>query len=142
MNQNISTLMVMVLVGTATFLGMFSFMDDMNRSGYDISLPSEMESDFDSLNTDMNKTATDITDTLSGDQSWLETAFNVVFRLPQNVISIIESMANSGTGLLGAATGEDMENLPMPSWITTVVLVFIAIIIATTIFYVVMGRRV
>ena len=121
---------------------MFTFMNDMNMSGYDIDLPSDMESDFNALNEDMNKTATDISDTLSGDQSWLETAFNVGFRLPQNVISIIESMANAGTGLISASTGEDMENLPIPSWVTTIVLVFIAIIIATTIFYVVMGRRV
>lgn len=140
-NTSISSLMIMVLAGTATFMGMFTVMEDMNTSGYNISLPDTMEDDFDSLSESMNATATDIEGTLTGDQGWLETAYSIVFRLPQSITSTLSTMSDAGSSLYGAATGPDMANVAVPPWVTTTILTFIAIIVAVTLFYVIMGRK-
>ena len=138
MATKISDVMIMSAIAISVFLGMMTFMGEL-ETNYAITLPDNSSDNIEEIFEDMNKTSTDLQGSLTGDQSWLETSFNIVFRLPQTVTGTINTMANSAGKLLSVATGEDMQ-LPIPGWILGLIFMIIAIVIITTIFYVIIGR--
>ena len=138
MATKISDIMIMAAIGISVFLGMMTFMGEL-ETNYAITLPDNSSDDVEEIFEDMNKTSVDLQDSLTGNKSWLETSFNIVFRLPQVITGTINTMANSAGKLLGVATGEDMQ-LPIPGWILGMIFMIMGIIIVTTIFYVIIGR--
>jgi len=140
--MNISGIATVVVIGVSVFLGMYSVMFDLNMAGYNIDLPEGSEDSANQLFEDMNKTASDIENTLTGEESWLQTAYNIFFTLPSDAVNTLSVIANSAGKLLGIAAGEDMQSVPIPPWVTTMILTMIGLSIAFTLIYIVMGRRV
>jgi len=139
-NTSISSLAIMVVIGVAVFLGMFTFMADLETAGYNITTPSESEEDVNELFEDMNATATEIENTLTGEQAWYQTAYSIFFRLPNTAISTLSTLANSAGKLIAVSMGEE-SGLPIPAWIPSMLLIIIGLIIAFTAIYLVLGRR-
>ena len=140
MTNNISSLAVMVVLGVSVFLGMFTFMADLETSGYNITTPTESEDDVNTLFEDMNKTATDIESTLTGEQAWFQTLYSIFFRLPNTAITSLSTMANSAGKLMSISMGEE-SSLPIPSWIPSMMLIMIGLIVTFTLIYLILGRR-
>ena len=130
----------MVVIGISVFLGMFTVMSDLEIAGYNITTPTDSEEDVNTLFSNMNKTATDIETTLTGEQAWYQTAFSIFFRLPSTAISTLSTLANSAGKLMGVTMGED-SGLPIPSWIPSMILIMIGLIVSFTLIYLVLGRR-
>lgn len=139
-DTSISTLAIMVVVGIAVFLGMFTFMADLESAGYNITTPTESEEDVNTLFEDMNQTATEIETTLTGEQAWYQTAYSIFFRLPNTAISTLSTLANSAGKLMGVSMGEE-SGLPIPDWIPSMLLIMIGLIVTFTLVYLVLGRR-
>lgn len=137
---NISSLAMMVVMGVSVFLGMFTFMADLETSGYNITTPTESEEDVNTLFEDMNKTATDIESTLTGEQAWFQTLYSIFFRLPNTAISSLSTMANSAGKLMSISMGEE-SSLPIPTWIPSMLLIMIGLIVTFTLVYLILGRR-
>lgn len=137
---NISSLAIMIVVGLGVFMGMFSFMSDLKTAGYNITTPTGSEDDIDTLFSNMNQTATDLEHTLTGEQSWIQTAYSIFFRLPNTAIGTLSTVANNAGKLMSITLGEE-SGLPIPSWIPSIILILIGIIISFTLLYLVLGRR-
>jgi len=138
MAVKISDLMIMTAIAIAVFMGSITVMGEL-ANNYGVSVPESSNTHITEIYSDVNKTANELQSTMTGDKSWLETAFSVVFALPNTVTSTMVTMANSAGKLIGMATGEDML-VPIPSWVTMLVYLLIAIVITTTLVYLIMGR--
>lgn len=144
MRKKISDIAILVVISLSVFLGMFYFMYDIAYYGdgtqkYNLTVPTSAEGNATALLREMNATARELESSLTGSQSWTQTAYNIFFSLPQSIISTTSTIANTGSKLVGIATGPEAK-MPVPDWVIIMVYVLIAIIIVTTFFYVVMGR--
>ena len=139
MAVKISNLMIMMVMGISVFMGMMSFMGELDLT-YTISEPDNSSEDLADIFSGINASTTEIQSTLTGDRGWLETTFTVVFALPQTVMSALSAMASSGGKLISVATGEDMMGITVPGWVIAMIFTLIGIIIITTVVYLVMGR--
>jgi len=140
-NTSISSLGIMMVVGLSVFLGMNTVLMDMESARYNVtSFTSANDTARDILSDIEKNTTIDIQDSLTGDQGWLQTTFNIFFRLPSAVVGSLSAMSNSAGKLMGMVAGEE-GYIPMPGWITTMLAVVIGIIVITTLVYLVLGRR-
>lgn len=135
----------MVVASIAVFLGMFSFMFDLayysdGTQKYNISIPTSTEGNMTALLRNMNATARDLEGTLTGSEGWTQTLYNIFFTLPQSVVSTLSTVSSSGGKLLGIVAGDESK-IPVPDWVILVVFVLIGLVIAFTLFYMVMGRN-
>lgn len=138
-NTSISSLAIVVVVGISVFMGMFTFMSDLQSSGYNITVPTESAEDMEELFEQMNKTGTDIETTLIGEQAWYQTAYSIFFRIPNTIISTLSTIANTASKLASISYGEK-SGLPIPSWIPSMLMIMIALIVTFTLIYLVLGR--
>ena len=139
MGVKISNLMIMMVMGISVFMGMMSFMAELDLT-YTISEPDNSSEDLEDIFSGINASTSEIQDTLTGDRGWLETSWNIVFALPQTVMSSLSAMATSAGKLMSVATGEDMMGITVPGWVISMIYLLIAIVIITTVVYLVMGR--
>ena len=139
MAVKISNLMIMMVMGISVFMGMMTFMGEMDDN-YGISQPTNSSEDLDTIFDDINSSTTSIQRTLTGDKSWLETSWSIVFALPQTVMGTLSTMANSAGKLMSVAQGEDMVEMTIPGWVVSMIAILIGIIIITTLVYLMLGR--
>ena len=139
MAVKISNLMIMMVMGISVFMGMMTFMGEMDDN-YGISQPTNSSEDLDTIFDDINSSTTSIQRTLTGDKSWLETSWSIVFALPQTVMGTLSTMANSAGKLMSVAQGEDMVEMTIPGWVVSMIAILIGIIIITTLVYLILGR--
>lgn len=137
--MKISNLMIMMVMGISVFMGMMSFMGEMDDN-YGISQPTNSSEDLDTIFDNINSSTTEIQSTLTGDKSWLETSWSIVFALPQTVMGTLSTMANSAGKLMSVAQGEDMVEMTIPGWVVSMIAILIGIVIITTLVYLILGR--
>ena len=140
MATKISDVMIISIIIISVFLGMMSIMNDLDDN-YPLTVPEESEDYMNEISGDINKSSTDLQSSLTGDQSWLETTFNIVFRVPQTIMSGINGIINSADELSSLTTGEDMPAIiPVPPWVSVLISSILAIIVITTLVYLIFGR--
>lgn len=141
MDTSASDLMILVVVGIGVFLGLFTFMNEMDdSSAYNITVPEGTKAHMEELNQDMNDTSGNIQGAFTEEQSWIQTTFSIFFSLPGTVINSISTIANSAYKLSSMAQGADSD-IPTPSWVINLIYILVSIVIVTTIVYLALGRR-
>ena len=135
----ISNVMIMMVMGMGVFMGMMTFMGELGQT-YDIYEADNSSDDIQEIYENIENATTELQGTLTGDDSWLETSWNIVFALPQTAMSTLSTMANSAGKLMTVAMGDESSEVTIPGWIITMMYSLIAIIIVTTLIYLVIGR--
>ena len=136
--SSIITLGFVVLVAVAMFLGAFTTMTGFNQAGYNVTALSNgtaME-----IMDNMEATSTDLKDSLTGEQSWLQTTFNIFFTMPNNVMSTLATVSNSAGKMISIGAGDD-NPIPTPSWVMPIVYISIALMVVGALIYLALGRR-
>lgn len=135
------SLSFVVLIAMATFLAMFTFESDLITGGYNITTSFSTEDDTATeLIRDLNSTSSDIEGALTGEQGWLQTAYNIFFTLPNTVISSVSTLANSAGKMVSMTAGEE-GHIPLPEWVLPVAYAAIALVIVFGLIYLALGRR-
>ncbi len=140
--SQVSSVAFMVVISLAVFLGMFSFMSDLETKGYNISATniSGSEDTVNQLVTDMNDTSVNLQDALTGEQSWTQTAYNIFFALPNTIASTISTITNAGAKMISITTGTD-SSIPTPDWVMPIAFLAIGLVIVFGLIYLVTGRN-
>ena len=139
MEASIFTLAVVVLVSVGMFMGAFTTMYGFQQAGYSVT-PLTDEATAEEIMGDMEDTATSLKSSLTGEQSWLQTAFNIFFTAPNSVMSTLSTVSNSAGKMITIGTGED-NPIAMPSWALNMMYIMIALIITSALVYLAFGRR-
>ncbi len=139
MEQSIITLGVVVLVAVGTYLGASTAMQGFVDADYSITPPGDSET-ADELMSDINTTAVEIKSSLTGEQSWVQTAFNIFFTLPNNVMSTLSTISNSAGKVISLGTNEE-NPVAVPSWALYMMYTIIALMVVGSLIYLAIGRR-
>lgn len=138
-DYSIINLGIVVMVALGMFMGAYTSLYGFSQAGYDIEPPGGSGTAGEIME-DMETTATDLKASLTGEQSWLQTTFNIFFTLPNNVMSTLSTISNSATKMI--SIGVDEENpITVPNWALNLTYIFIAFIIISSLLYLALGRR-
>lgn len=139
MDSGIITLGVVVVVSIGLFLGSYTTMYGFQQAGYSVT-PMDTDGTAEEIMEDMEDTATDLKSSLTGEQSWLQTAFNIFFTAPNSVMSTLSTISNSAGKMITLGTGED-NPITLPSWSLNMIFIIVAMIIVSALIYLALGRR-
>jgi len=130
-------MVLIVVIAFGVLSGMLTFVSDLSKT-YDIELPGDLENKTQDFMDKINKTSTDIVDIAQSEGSWVETTYNIFFRLPSNILTTLTNTISITTAF--ASTMIDSTGSFIPSWVSTVIFVLISIVIAFAVVYFVSGR--
>lgn len=139
MESSILTLGLVVLVSIGMFMGAFTTMYGFQQAGYSVTPPTD-DGSAQEIMDNMESTATSLKTSLTGEQSWLQTAFNIFFTAPNSVMSTLSTISNSAGKMVSIGTGED-NPMALPSWALNMIYIAIAFMIVSALIYLAFGRR-
>lgn len=139
MEKSIITLGFVVLVSIGMFLGAFTVAQGFQSAGYDVT-PFTEDDKAQEIMDDMESTSDSLKDSLTGEQSWIQTTFNIFFTLPNNIMTTLSLVSNSAGKMVAIGTG-DNNPIPLPDWMLPIVYIVITMIIVSALIYLALGRR-
>jgi len=135
---NIEKLMMLVIVSSIVIFGMFGLANDLSaQTGmtYSDTIKNETQNVMDNIET-LSK---NMTSTIQGSSSWLETGFTLLFRVP-SIIGSLFKVPSIISNMLTVTLGEG--GIPIPTWIGGVITVVLGLIIIFSIMALIFKWRV
>ncbi len=137
--MRVSEMLILVIISFGVLSAMLTFMGDLSQS-YSITVPETLQNETAAYAQRVNQTASDIIETTQTEGGWVETAYNIFFKLPASLIGTVTSSLSVTMSFFSVTMGE--SQLITPDWFIIMISIIILVTFAFAALYFISGRRV
>lgn len=121
---------ILMIIGVVCIMSIVTFVADLSIN-YDVSMPANISIVANSTISKLNKTSSDLIETVTKGGAWYNTLYDIFFKLPVESITTMTSMISLSFSFITGITEE--SNGIIPIWVLPVVVVVVSLFIAFTV---------